>query len=37
MNKKKVEVVRKIETLEDFNKYLSPDYRKIVGILSLIQ
>ena len=32
MNKKKLEVVRKIETIEELNKHLSPDYRKIVGI-----
>ncbi len=35
MNKKKAEVVKKVENVEDLNKYLGPDYRKIVGILYL--
>jgi hypothetical protein len=31
MQKKKIEVVKAIDKLEDLHKYLSPEYRKIVG------
>ena len=37
MNKKKLEIVKKIENIEDLSKYLSAEFRKIVGNNTLIQ
>jgi hypothetical protein len=31
MNKKKQEIVFRCNDLDQFNKYMSPDYNKIVG------
>ncbi len=31
MNKKKLEIVKKIENIDELNKVMSPDFRKIVG------
>ncbi len=36
MNKKKIEIVRKVENIEELNKYLSPDFRKVVVSLKLV-